>query len=233
MASFAPTMSLVLVILMGFLCSSDARTFIVGDEDGWILRPSENYTRWAEKHRFEIKDEVVFKYEKGHDSVLVVNRNDYAKCNKENPAKTLKNGRSRFEFRKSGPFFFISGHDQNCEKGQKLEIVVLSRHHRNRTYLPTPSPAAEPTAHSQPVEPPSHSPSRISPVEPPFGSRALPPLAENPTPSPPVKPPSRSSSPSPAAGIPIKPPSHSPSPHSSARGIQFFGGNFVSSASIV
>ncbi|GER43179.1 early nodulin-like protein 2, partial [Striga asiatica] len=156
MASSPPTMSLVLVILMGLLCSSNARTFIVGDEDGWIFHPFENYTRRAEKNRFEIKDELVFKYEKGHDSVLVVNRNDYAKCNKENPAKTLKNSRSRFELRKSGPFFFISGHDQNCEKGQKLEIVVLSRHHHNRD-LPTPSPAAGSTAHLPPVEPPSHS----------------------------------------------------------------------------
>ncbi|EYU45242.1 hypothetical protein MIMGU_mgv1a023018mg, partial [Erythranthe guttata] len=85
-----------------------------------------------------------FKYKKGHDSILVVNENSYLKCNKENLIKILKDGDSKFKFEKSGLFFFISGHNQNYEKGQKFIFVVLSDRHRNTTHN-APSPLPEDT----------------------------------------------------------------------------------------
>ncbi|EYU28256.1 hypothetical protein MIMGU_mgv1a0192242mg, partial [Erythranthe guttata] len=100
-------MSLLFVILMEFSCLVHALKFYVGGDDGWTLKPSENYIQWAERYRFRVNDEIVFKYKRGHDSVLVVSENDYSKCNKENPIKILKNGDSKFKFEKSGPFFFI------------------------------------------------------------------------------------------------------------------------------
>ncbi|GFP92087.1 early nodulin-like protein 2 [Phtheirospermum japonicum] len=150
---------------MGVLCSSNAHRFYVGGDDGWTLHPSRNYNHWAEKYRFLINDELVFKYKKGHDSVLVVNRNDYSKCNKENPMKALKSGDSSssiFKLEKSGPFFFISGHDQNCEKGQKLDIIVLSPRHHNIT--PSSAPKA-PTIHHSPTPSPSPAPFHDSGIE--------------------------------------------------------------------
>ncbi|GER53321.1 early nodulin-like protein 1 [Striga asiatica] len=212
-------LALATLIIIGFLCSSSkAHTFNVGGEDGWTLHPSDNYTLWAEKYRFEINDQLVFKYKQGHDTVLVVNRNDYTKCNKENPIRSFKGGHSVFKFKKSGPFYFISGHDQNCEKGQKFEVIVLSKNH----HFPTPSPEAGPTAHAPTVEPPSHSPSP-SPTAGKTSSPASEPPSRSPSPSPaagknptrisPVEPPSRSRSTPPVAKAPAKEPlSHSPSP---------------------
>lgn len=50
---------LLFVISMGLSCSAYAPTFYVGgDNNGWSLEPSENYTHWAERYRFQINDEI-------------------------------------------------------------------------------------------------------------------------------------------------------------------------------
>lgn len=62
----------------------------------------------------------------------------------------------------SGPIFFISGEAENCNKGQKLEIIVLAVRNNTTTHKapsPTPSalspsPAANPAAASPNVESP-------------------------------------------------------------------------------
>ncbi|KAL3647102.1 hypothetical protein CASFOL_008070 [Castilleja foliolosa] len=188
------TTSFVFLILMSFLCYSNAHTFFVGGDDGWSLHPSENYNHWSDRYRFSINDELVFRYKKGHDSVLVVNQNDYTRCNKENPIKALKKGddESRFKLQNSGPHFFISGHNQNCEKGQKLKLNVLSpRHHHKINY----------TAPSQPPQ---------IPLQPLFSSAPSPSSHIAPTPSPAID---HSPSPSPAAEAPSHvSPEMSPSP---------------------
>ncbi|KZV49125.1 early nodulin-like protein 2-like [Dorcoceras hygrometricum] len=79
--------------------------------------------------RFLVNDTLLFKYKKGSDSVLVVNRDDYDKCNSGKPILKLDDGDSVFKFDRSGHFFFISGKKSNCDKGQKLIIVVLAVRH--------------------------------------------------------------------------------------------------------
>ncbi|KAL6535785.1 hypothetical protein OROHE_012629 [Orobanche hederae] len=235
-----PTMSLLFVIMMGVLCVSDAYTFYVGGDDGWKLHPSENYSHWAKRIHFEINDELVFKYKKGHDSVLVVDQNDYTKCNKDNPIKALKSGHSKFKFDRSGPFFFISGHEQNCEKGQKLKIIVPHHHHHNiapshppETPLKPPSPAPTPSRkaptptpiihHSPSPSPTAKAPAQSTVAKTPAQAPSIKPPSYSPSPSPTAKPPTHvplieppSQSPSPTTGAvhapPVEPPSHSPSP---------------------
>ena len=92
---------------------------------------------------------AVFKYKKGSDSVLVVNEEGYQKCNKTSAKQTLDEGDSVFKFTRSGPFFFISGHEDKCENGKKLIIVVLAVRKRvvhtdASAAPPTPSPTKTP-----------------------------------------------------------------------------------------
>ncbi|XP_075499581.1 uncharacterized protein LOC142538022 [Primulina tabacum] len=202
-------MSLVLVIWMGCLCSSQAYTFYVGGNEGWITHPSNiSYHRWAEMNRFQINDSLVFRYKKGSDSVLVVTKDDYERCNKDSPRQVFKDGDSKFKFDKSGPFFFISGRTQHCEKGQKLVTVVLSDRHHNAP--PSPSPT-----HSPPMKPPpSHSPPPPSHNAPPPHLPSAP--SQTPTHSPPQKPPP-SHTPPPSSHIapaPTPQPTQAPPPHS-------------------
>lgn len=99
---------------------------------------------------------AVFKYNKGSDSVLIVEKNDYYNCNKAKPIQSLSSGDSVYKIDRSGPIFFISGEAENCNKGQKLEIIVLAVRNKNTTHKapsPTspalsPSPAANPAAAS-------------------------------------------------------------------------------------
>lgn len=87
---------------------------------------------------------AVFKYEKGLDSVLVVNQEAYDNCNKTNPKETLSDGESVFKFKRSGPFFFISGQNDKCEKGEKLIIVVMAvRHHISTKNTTTSAPPTQ------------------------------------------------------------------------------------------
>ncbi|KAM0059132.1 putative Phytocyanin domain, cupredoxin [Helianthus debilis subsp. tardiflorus] len=135
---------LVVILSIG---SCSGYTFHVGGKDGWVLDPRESYNHWAERNRFQVNDSLVFKYKKGLDSVLVVNEEAYRNCNKTNPVETLNDENPIFKCKRSGPFFFISGHEQKCHNGQKLIIVVMAvRHHPrivNSTTAPAPAPARD------------------------------------------------------------------------------------------
>ncbi|KAJ4729783.1 Early nodulin-like protein [Melia azedarach] len=166
-------LSCFFALLMGFLSSSEAYKFFVGGKDGWVLTPSESYNHWAERMRFQVNDTLYFKYKKGSDSVLIVSKDDYFSCNIKNPVKSLADGDSTVTFDHSGPYFFISGNGDNCNKGQKLVVVVMAvrnkTHHRHAP--PSPSPAASPTPASPPtVSPPVESPKSSAPVQPPTSS---------------------------------------------------------------
>jgi hypothetical protein len=83
----------------------------------------------------------VWKYDGGKDSVLQVNKEDYANCNISNPIEEYKDGNTKVKLDRSGPFYFISGAKGHCEKGQKLTVVVISPRRRYRGVSPAPSPA--------------------------------------------------------------------------------------------
>ncbi|XP_065875860.1 early nodulin-like protein 4 [Euphorbia lathyris] len=145
-----------LILIMVFLLEvSQCYQFYVGGKDGWVLNPSENYTVWPHRHRFQVNDTLFFKYKKGADSVLIVSKDDFESCNTKNPKQSLTDGDSIFKFDNSGPFYFISGESDHCKNGQKLHIIVMA-------IRPKPSsPNAPPQS---PSSPPVTSPS-LPPVE--------------------------------------------------------------------
>ncbi|KAK9085322.1 hypothetical protein Sjap_025733 [Stephania japonica] len=152
--SFMWSMLIMSLYLWG---SSQAYDFYVGGRDGWVLNPSENFNHWAERNRFQINDTLIFK--KGsNDSVLVVTKEGYNKCDTSSPLERIDGGDLKFKFDRSGPFFFISGDQCSCEKGQKLIVVVLAlRHHAKRTppaVSPSPPIATPPTGLTAPVPAP-------------------------------------------------------------------------------
>ncbi|XP_078437184.1 early nodulin-like protein 3 [Wolffia australiana] len=135
--------------MVGFMfllmVSSDGRDFIVGGKDGWVPNPSENFSSWAERNRFQINDTLVFVYNKGEDSVLLVTEENYLACDTTNPIEERKSGVSVMNLRRSGVFFFISGVPERCQRGEKLVVVVLGLRHR-RYSAPSSPPLAPPLA---------------------------------------------------------------------------------------
>ncbi|KAI4322957.1 hypothetical protein L6164_022602 [Bauhinia variegata] len=231
---FQGTLCFLFIIFAGLLSHSEARKFYVGNKDGWVLNPSQDYNTWAGKSRFLISDTLVFKYNKGSDSVLEVSKDDYEKCNTKNPIKKFDDGNSEFTFDRSGPFYFISGKDGNCGKGQKLIVVVLSTKQQTPPKAPspgsqppsvTPSPPKAPSPGSQapsgsvPATPGAPSPTSGTPSVPtPSKSPSpvsQPPMAQSPggtaPPGSPTTPsPSSSVTPSPSGNPPLSPTSPSP-----------------------
>ncbi|KAG4159516.1 hypothetical protein ERO13_D02G178800v2 [Gossypium hirsutum] len=163
--------SVLIVIMLSFITSSQGYKFYVGGRDGWVVSPSENYNHWAERNRFQVNDTLFFKYKKGSDSVLLVTREDYFSCNTKNPIQSLTEGDSLFTFDRSGPFFFITGNADNCKKGQKLIVVVMAVRHKPQQQPPSPSPSSAVT--TAPVSPPTLPiPETNPPVESPKSSEA-------------------------------------------------------------
>ncbi|KAL0798343.1 hypothetical protein Bca101_053518 [Brassica carinata] len=64
---------LMTVMLSGLVFAlglSNGYKFYVGGKDGWVLTPSEDYSHWSHRNRFQVNDTLYFKYTKGKDSVL-------------------------------------------------------------------------------------------------------------------------------------------------------------------
>ncbi|KAJ4953971.1 hypothetical protein NE237_030803 [Protea cynaroides] len=152
-----------LILMMLFLTFSEAkdREILVGGRvDAWKIPTSaaETLNHWAEATRFKIGDWLIWKYDPKQDSVVEVTQENYDKCNTSNPIAEYKDGNSKVKLNRSGPFYFISGAQWKCQKGQKLIVVVLSpNHNKPKQSPPTPAPS------SSPVDPKARTPSTAGP----------------------------------------------------------------------
>ncbi|KAL8167305.1 hypothetical protein V2J09_008804 [Rumex salicifolius] len=201
--------AMVLLLFVGIFLrfrSSNAHKLDVGGKDGWVIHPSEDYSHWSSRLRFSVNDTLYFKYKKGQDSVLQVTREEYYKCNITSPILKMGSGSSYFKLARSGPYYFVSGVKDKCEKGQRLIVVVLSEHHHHRSQ--SPSPAVHPPATS-----PSHSRPTISP-SPHFAPIHHPPAPAPASPSPKVSPTPAPKSPAPVSPSPKVSPAPSPASQS-------------------
>ncbi|XP_042031901.1 early nodulin-like protein 1 [Salvia splendens] len=139
-----PQLSSVLLLLFVSLSFSEARDHLVGGKSGaWKVPASdaESLNHWAEKSRFNIGDSLVWEYDGSKDSVLQVTKRDYVTCNTSKPIETYTGGSTKVKLPHSGPYYFISGANGNCEKGQKVIVVVISERRSNLKNSPAPSPA--------------------------------------------------------------------------------------------
>ncbi|CAL4974280.1 unnamed protein product [Urochloa decumbens] len=115
-----------------FLAASAATTathggvFYVGDKADWVGKPAVSYDRWAARHHFKVADTLVFKYKKGADSVLVVDKHRYETCDEKDPIDELRDGDSAYMLGRTGPFYFITGDAGRCKQGQKLMVIVTA-----------------------------------------------------------------------------------------------------------
>jgi hypothetical protein len=68
---------------------------------------------------------AAFTYQPGNDSVLLVDRKAYDACDTSAPMDTFTDGNTVFTFTRSGPYYFISGNKDNCNRDEKLIVVVM------------------------------------------------------------------------------------------------------------
>ncbi|XP_038889729.1 early nodulin-like protein 1 [Benincasa hispida] len=101
--------------------------FQVGGVKGWVVPPANDskiYNDWASENRFKAGDTVRFRYKK--DSVMEVTEEEYKRCNSTQPNFFSNTGNTVFQFRRSGTFYFISGANGHCERGQRMIVKVMA-----------------------------------------------------------------------------------------------------------
>ncbi|KAL6853484.1 hypothetical protein ACP4OV_019513 [Aristida adscensionis] len=84
------------------------------------------YNAWAERNRFRVGDAIAFTYQAGKDSVLLVDKRSYDACDTSSPIDTFADGNTVFTFTRSGAYYFISGSKDNCNRNEKLIVVVMA-----------------------------------------------------------------------------------------------------------
>ncbi|KAL1217529.1 Early nodulin-like protein 10 [Cardamine amara subsp. amara] len=118
------------------------REILVGGHSNiWKVSESRDETlnQWSSRTRFKIGDSLLWKYNAENDSVLQVRKNDYEKCDRSEPIRGYKDGHTKIELKRSGPFYFISGEEGHCQRGEKLLVLVLSPNH-NKSVAAAPAP---------------------------------------------------------------------------------------------
>ncbi|KAK4439831.1 Early nodulin-like protein 3 [Sesamum alatum] len=132
------------VVSLLMIQKGNAFQFKVGGSGGsWTVPADPNaaiYNHWAEKHRFQIGDSLLFVYDADHDSVLHVTKDDYTNCNTAAPLEKFSDGHTVFTFNQSGPYYFISGVADNCHKNEKLVVVVMADRSQRNSNQPASSP---------------------------------------------------------------------------------------------
>jgi hypothetical protein len=91
----------------------------------------------------------VFKFDAAADSVVEVTLDDYNRCSTASPLNTYKTSGATVPLPRSGPRYFVSGTPGNCDKGERLIVVVMSeKHARSKGSAPVPAavPAKSPQA---------------------------------------------------------------------------------------
>ncbi|KAM3411981.1 hypothetical protein ACQJBY_003571 [Aegilops geniculata] len=153
------------LVALALAAGSDARDHVVGGgKDGaWRVPPPaqpDALNDWAGKARFHVGDNLVFKFDAATDSVLEVTRADYDRCNTASPIATYKASGAVVPLPPGGQRFrhFISGAPGNCQKGERVIVLVMSDKHGRRVPAAAPAPAHSPSSSAGLVEAPAHAP---------------------------------------------------------------------------
>ncbi|PON99383.1 Phytocyanin domain containing protein [Trema orientale] len=143
---------LLIVVLLLHITLSEAREILVGGkENSWTISSSSSETlnKWPQKTRLKVGDVPVWHYKPGNDKVLEVTNEEYKTCISMDPIQEYHDGSTKIKLERSGVYYFITGAYDHCQKGLKLNVVVMSsnnvhHHHHGHGISPAPSPALPP-----------------------------------------------------------------------------------------
>ncbi|KAL2548208.1 early nodulin-like protein 15 [Forsythia ovata] len=92
-----------------------------------------------------------------NNSNIDFHQRDYVTCNTSTPIQTYNDGNTKVKLEHSGPYYFISGAEGHCEKGQKLIVVVISDKHDQLFKAVSPASAPSPIEFDGPAVAPTSS----------------------------------------------------------------------------
>ncbi|KAL5065123.1 hypothetical protein RYX36_026860 [Vicia faba] len=122
------TTLIVIIVVAVSLQTSEAEDYTVGGGTiGWTSFPprgSSFYSKWAANFTFKLNDNLVFNYESGSHSVVILNKPNYEKCNVNGDIQTFNKGPTKITLDRTGDFYFTCSLSGHCSSGQKLSIKV-------------------------------------------------------------------------------------------------------------
>eukprot|EP00246_Nothoceros_aenigmaticus_P015775 TRINITY_DN6800_c0_g2_i1.p1 TRINITY_DN6800_c0_g2~~TRINITY_DN6800_c0_g2_i1.p1 ORF type:complete len:599 (-),score=78.09 TRINITY_DN6800_c0_g2_i1:729-2525(-) len=108
------------------LCSvSYATQYKVGESNGWNagLRANE-VNAWVANITFRVNDTLYFLYDQSVHNVLVVNQDQYLRCDNSTPIQVYFNGSTVVLLDRVGWWYFIDGIGNWCAQGVKIAMEV-------------------------------------------------------------------------------------------------------------
>ncbi|PWA50282.1 cupredoxin superfamily protein (chloroplast) [Artemisia annua] len=129
------------LIAFGLAITSNANTYIVGDNSGWDI--STNLDTWQRGKKFVEGDVLVFQYA-STDSLCEVGKESYQTCNTTNVIKCFSDGNTTIPLTSPGERYFLCGNRLYCFSGMKLDIIV----ERNQSALAEAPLSGAPEAES-------------------------------------------------------------------------------------
>ncbi|XP_020223267.1 stellacyanin [Cajanus cajan] len=109
------------------LVSVSSTTHIVGDNLGWNVPNSPTfYKEWAQNRTFVVGDVLLFQYNPGLNTVILVEKSDYDSCTTKKILHTYFRGNSSVTLDRVGDYYFFSSVGMHCEFGQKLHVDVVA-----------------------------------------------------------------------------------------------------------
>ncbi|KAL8252013.1 hypothetical protein R6Q59_035706 [Mikania micrantha] len=109
------------LIAFGFALTSDANTYIVGDNSGWDI--STNLDTWEQGKKFIVGDVLVFQYA-STDTLCEVGQDSFQACNTTNVIKCFSDGNTSIPLTSPGERYFLCGNRLYCFSGMKLDVLV-------------------------------------------------------------------------------------------------------------
>ncbi|GLJ24941.1 hypothetical protein SUGI_0477340 [Cryptomeria japonica] len=98
---------------------------VVGDDRGWDL--ASDFKGWASRKIFHVGDNLWFAYASFEQSVLELkSREEFENCDVSNPIKIYDGGIDVVPLIEMGDRYFTSGNAEECQRGMKVHINVLS-----------------------------------------------------------------------------------------------------------
>ncbi|KAL5223186.1 hypothetical protein ABZP36_027899 [Zizania latifolia] len=151
MASRAAAAIALVCAVLALAAAAEAKDLVVGGGGGgWkVPAQADALNKWAQATRFQVGDNLLFRFDGAADAVLEVTKEDYGRCSTASPVATYKaasGGGATVPLTRSGAHYFVSGAPGSCDKGERLIVVVMSEKHGGRSHgisAPAPAPALE------------------------------------------------------------------------------------------
>ncbi|KAL0384546.1 UNVERIFIED_CONTAM: Basic blue protein [Sesamum radiatum] len=116
---YANLATMMLLSLLIYIHSADAKIYTVGDSTGWIF----NVSGWETGKHFKAGDKLVFNYAVGRHNVVVVDKATYDSCSVPAGAPTYRSGNDTLTLKK-GANYFICGVTGHCQAGMKIAPIA-------------------------------------------------------------------------------------------------------------